>query len=125
MGVAPSVCELQAALEADFQGQLAYKVCLPGTSYAVGSHAVCEPSENSAAKLGLPCEPLVVQLVANRGHLLPLGPERGACGSELAGAQAAGTGSPAALAQFLAELDQVSLLSPIHFISELPAPVWL
>ena len=125
MGVAPSVCELKAALEADFQGQLAFKFCLPGTSYAVGSHAVCGPNENSAAKLGLPCEPLVVQLVANGGHLLPTGPERGACSGELAGAQALEDGSPAAIAQFLAELDQVSLPSSVHLIFKLPAPVWL
>ncbi|KAK9831842.1 hypothetical protein WJX81_000569 [Elliptochloris bilobata] len=40
MGNAPSVCDVQAALQADFQGQLIYKFCLPGSSYAAGGHAV-------------------------------------------------------------------------------------
>ena len=118
MGIAPSACELQAALKADFQGQLTYKFCLPGTSYAVGSHAVCEPNANSAALLGLPHEPLVLQLVNNGGHLLPGGLQGCGGAAGRAGAQAAGGGCPAALANFLAELDPVCR----QFAQKLPAP---
>lgn len=81
MGVSPSVYELQSALLSDFQGQLVYQFCLPGTSLTHGSHAVCKPTALAAAQLALSQEPVVVQLVTEAGSPLPPGVEVGALNS--------------------------------------------